>query len=626
MEVQFHGQRHPSPEVACKEFGFCNENRNLADWMRRWEWKHSWVDDYEWMHEKWHEALDSLAEIVRSDSFLSNVHVVVCGGPAWFCSMLRAVKAIPMLLYFAWPLVPYIPASLRSQFLLQIQTLGQATSPPAILVAANWVLAVQFALQEPEEQEEEAEEDAQSDLESANGDDDRDFDDGDDTAQKPLPGLMVASGTKLRCNWVDPEKEDDFLQSWKRVKVDPVELEDSEKAALAQLLLASKACERLQLRGPQHPLQKCPAVPQRHESILRAVSESLMGRLVVLRVDNFPGSGDPVFGTKHELRRSFRAPDLFGKLAEAFQGASGTRSPSLKKVTLQGGYHSASSVCRFLQVVKPELESFRCRDCLFHGRNFEMLVRALSGTSQKSLMEFETDAAIGGQDPFGLLADSFPNLKMLRVKYMFGKTGPLEALKRLKQLRKKQCVLPRESHRLCGRPAVDEETGIVYWFITSERHDDNYSGEGLSWDELWNTCECMEEWAVGKGVTKEQCLAFMEDCGIGLDDELDDEHCGLDVGGSAVDSETDEDTIVAQLEIDESVGSEGALAIKARTMDGREFAQMTLDAKKTSVRTLIDDLASKYPCSPLSLRLVLPGGGCIDVLETANQVLAAVLV
>ena len=24
-----------------------------------------------------------LAEIVRSDSFLSNVHLVVCGGPAW---------------------------------------------------------------------------------------------------------------------------------------------------------------------------------------------------------------------------------------------------------------------------------------------------------------------------------------------------------------------------------------------------------------------------------------------------------------------------------------------------------------------------------------------------------------
>ncbi|CAE7265294.1 ANKRD17 [Symbiodinium sp. CCMP2456] len=487
--------------------------------------------------------------------------------------------------------------------------------------------------EEPEEEEDEAEEDAQSDLESRIGDDDRDFDDGDDTAQKSLSGLMVASGTKLRCNWVDPSKEEQLLHSWKRVKIDPVESEDSEKAALAQLLLASKACERLQLRGAQHPHQAVrerPEVPQpqRQVGILRAVSESLMNRLVVLRVDNFPGSGDPVFGTKHELRRSFRAPDLFGKLAEAFQAATGTigtRTPSLKKVTLQGGFHSASSLCRFLQVVRPELESFRCRECLFHGRNFETLVRALSGSSQKTLVEFETDAAIGGQDPFGLLADSFPHLKMLRVKYMFGKTGPLEALKRLTQLRKKQCVLPRESHRLNGRPAVDEETGIVYWCITSEHHDDGYRGQGLCWDQLENTMECMEEWAVGKGVTKEQCLAFMEDCGIGLNDELDDEECGFDVGGCAVDSETDEDTIVVQLEIVDSLGSE-ALAIKARTMDGREFAQMTLDAKKTSVRTLIDDLASKYPCSPLSLRLVLPGGGCIDVLETANQVLAAVLV
>ncbi|CAE7237493.1 EHMT1 [Symbiodinium sp. CCMP2592] len=146
----------------------------------------------------------------------------------------------------------------------------------------------------------------------------------------------------------------------------------------------------------------------------------------------------------------------------------------------------------------------------------------------------------------------------------------------------------------------------------------------LWWDQLDNTCECMEEWGVGKGVTKEQCLAFMDDCGIGLHDELDDEECGLDEGGCAVDSETDEDTIVVQLEISDTVGSEGALAIKARTMDGREFAQTTLDAKKTLVRTLIDDLAAKYPCSPLALRLVLPGGGCIDVLETANQVLAAV--
>ena len=74
--------------------------------------------------------------------------------------MLRAVKAVPMLLYFAWPLVPLIPEGLRlglgpslcgslarPQFLLQIQTLGQATSPAAVLVAANWILAAQFAFQ-----------------------------------------------------------------------------------------------------------------------------------------------------------------------------------------------------------------------------------------------------------------------------------------------------------------------------------------------------------------------------------------------------------------------------------------------------------------------------------------------
>ena len=24
-------------------FGFCHENKELSDWMRKWEWKHSWV-------------------------------------------------------------------------------------------------------------------------------------------------------------------------------------------------------------------------------------------------------------------------------------------------------------------------------------------------------------------------------------------------------------------------------------------------------------------------------------------------------------------------------------------------------------------------------------------------------
>ena len=224
-------------------------------------------------------------------------------------------------------------------------------------------------------------------------------------------------------------------------------------------------------------------------------------------------------------------------------------------------------------------------------------MKALSGVSAKSLVEFETDAAIGGSDPFGLLADSFPNLRMLRVKYMLGKRSHLPALKRLTKLCERQCVLPGD--RLRGRPAVDTEKGIVYWGITSGRHCD-YRGDGLWWDELRNTCECMEEWDVGKGVTKEQCLEFMEDCGIELNNKLDDEECGMmdDCFRSGVDSETELDTVVVQLEIEDSAGATGTLVIQARTMDGREFAQVTLDANKTLTRTLVEELASKYPCSP----------------------------
>ena len=372
-----------------------------------------------------------------------------------------------------------------------------------------------------------------------NGDDDRDFNDGSDTAQKDLQGLMLAAGTQVRCNWLDPSMEGEpepTESAAKKAKIDS----ESEQAAFAQLLAAAKTCERFQVKGPPGGVagSRSPEVPERHGAILRAVSESLMNRLVVLRVDNFPGSGDPVFGTRHELRRSFRAPDFFGKLTAGFKGTSGC----LKKVTLQGGFHSASSVCNFLHVVKPQLESFRCRGCLFHGRNFEMLVKALSSASQRSLLEFETDAAIGGKDPVGLLADSFPNLRMLRVKYMFGEADHLQALSRLTQLRRKQCVLPKDDFKLCGRPAVDPEKGIVYWFITSEHHDDDYRGEGLWWDELDNTMECSEMWEVGKGVTKEKCLDFMKDCGIELDDNLTDEECGLqdnELQGD-VDSEVDQ--------------------------------------------------------------------------------------
>merc|ERR1712232_374547 len=73
--------------------------------------------------------------------------MVVCGGPAWFCSMLRSARPAPMLLYFAWALVPMVPGNLKQQFLWQIQALGHTVSPPTVFIAANWILAAQFALQ-----------------------------------------------------------------------------------------------------------------------------------------------------------------------------------------------------------------------------------------------------------------------------------------------------------------------------------------------------------------------------------------------------------------------------------------------------------------------------------------------
>ena len=68
-----------------------------------------------------------------------------------------------------------------------------------------------------------------------------------------------------------------------------------------------------------------------------------------------------------------------------------------------------------------------------------------------------------------------------------------------------------------------------------------------------------------------------------------------------------------------------ARSLRIRWMN-REFALLRLDANKTLVRTLVDELASKYPCSPLAMCLVLPSGAFIDVLGTASKLLAAALV
>ena len=80
---------------------------------------------------------------------------------------------------------------------------------------------------------------------------------------------------------------------------------------------------------------------------------------------------------------------------------------------------------------------------------------------------------------------------------------------------------------------------------------------------------------------------------------------------------------MVQLEVDDSTSS--TVAIRARTMDGRQFAQVTVDTGTTLMRTLLEELASKYPCSPLSMRLVLPNGSCTDALASSTQPLGAIL-
>jgi len=145
MEVAFSGQRHPKPNLVCKEFGFCDKNEGLEDWFRKYESR--WLGEYEWMAQKWGEALVGLADVVGADEKIMQADVVICGGPAWFCTMLRNVRQVPMMMYFAWPIAPLVPSALRSHVLAQVQALGQASSPPVVIVVANWVLAAQFAAQ-----------------------------------------------------------------------------------------------------------------------------------------------------------------------------------------------------------------------------------------------------------------------------------------------------------------------------------------------------------------------------------------------------------------------------------------------------------------------------------------------
>jgi len=438
---------------------------------------------------------------------------------------------------------------------------------------------------------------------SSIGDDDRDFDFEDETAQKGAPPFLVAHQACARCNWGPAARES---PSRKRARVDP-------EAGATQLLQLAGTLEKVQLCSPprwaadrKHPDSEC--LTARRPVICRALCESVVSRLAVLRVDNFDGRGDPVFGTRREKRMSFRQNqhDLFQSLAGAFAGGAAC---GLKRLTLQGGSMSAASLMNFLKVAKPPLESFRCRGCLFHGRNFEPIVRSLKSSvaDPGELREFEMDAYVGGKDPFGLIADAFPKLRMLRCKRIYGKQGPKAALQKLPLLEKGRCKMPKPSHKLRGNFALGDN-GVAYWFLTSDYHDDGYRGQGLFWDGLENTCECMEEWAIGKGVERGQVLEFMEECGIELDEALDETaDCGMDEGLPLTDEE--KETVVVQLAVQ---GSAGEAKVQATSLQGRPLADFALEVP---VRAAIERLAQEYPCDPEVLRLITPAGRCLELYD-----------
>eukprot|EP00927_Polykrikos_kofoidii_P041965 TRINITY_DN3583_c0_g1_i9.p1 TRINITY_DN3583_c0_g1~~TRINITY_DN3583_c0_g1_i9.p1 ORF type:complete len:420 (-),score=36.54 TRINITY_DN3583_c0_g1_i9:110-1324(-) len=145
VEATFCGQRHPSLTMMCEEFGFCEKHDAIDKWSKRYE--HQVQGEYWWMTDHWDQSLQELADSVRLSGFPARVEAVVCGGPAWLCVMLRTVWAVPMMLYFAWSITPFVPEHSKTLIFAQLRALGEARNPPTVFVAANWVLAAQFALQ-----------------------------------------------------------------------------------------------------------------------------------------------------------------------------------------------------------------------------------------------------------------------------------------------------------------------------------------------------------------------------------------------------------------------------------------------------------------------------------------------
>merc|ERR1740123_1272193 len=418
-------------------------------------------------------------------------------------------------------------------------------------------------------------------------------------------GCLTSPWREVHCVWqteADLDAEDSDLDAEDTTAVSKVEnnILDFELHALE--------VERVKVQGG--PGYKWAATKfkclQRHRVMMDAIATATASKLIVLRLDDFPGRGDPIFGTRREICMSARAAghDLFGRLAMAFKSSG---ICALKRLTLEKGFVSAESLIHFLGTTKPALESFRARECLFHGRNYKSLVAALQKSSP-GLVEFETDACIGGSDPFGVLADAFPKLKMLRVKRMYGEVPRGEALKRMEHLCPELCKLANADQKVFGNFAISDN-GVVSWFLTSSHHHDGYRGQGLWWDELQNESECAEVWKVGRGVTEEMVLEFMKECGIRRDKSIDMRDWMLD---ACIEEEEECDTIAINVCVVKS-GHGVKHSITATNLAGEKLAELSgLELATATIGQLLDEIVEKFKYNPLSVQLVFPNGSSVQ--------------
>jgi len=254
---------------------------------------------------------------------------------------------------------------------------------------------------------------------------------------------------------------------------------------------------------------------------------AVAGSLQVLTLEGSLGAcADPIFGTPYELQRQAleAGKDVFAALAAAFEPSPG--GCRLRRLKVSRGSFSAASFERFVRAARPPLEALEFESALLHGRSYPGIVAALCDAHPcpDRLVEFATNEHIGGEDPIALLARAFPGLRALKVKRLFGSGPPRgpEAFRQLfPRLQASRCCLPRAMVKLRGGFKIDNDGG-VQWFVTSDRHDDGYRGQGLSWSELDNTCECMFCWKVGHGVARQQVLDFMRECGIEYQQQIAD--------------------------------------------------------------------------------------------------------